>query len=175
MLFGFEYNKSVDVWSLGVILYELLHGIPLYKKHSLEEMRKEVLKKICYSSSLHQELINLMDKLLQKNPENRIKISDILKILQKLQKQKFFDNINCYNTKSQTEDKDTMKSHNNSNSLQLNTCGKSIQSNFRKIKSFHKKIKTKTIQKKKSSKKYFIKRKKSGKSIKFLSQTIKEV
>jgi len=28
MVHGGDYNHTVDIWSLGVLIYELLHGYP---------------------------------------------------------------------------------------------------------------------------------------------------
>lgn len=52
-----RYSIKSDVWSFGLLLYELLHGdIPLGKCKSLEELRKTVFKPIEYNKNLSSDL-----------------------------------------------------------------------------------------------------------------------
>ena len=42
IVFEKEYNYSIDVWALGILLYELLHGFAPFPAKSVEEMREKV-------------------------------------------------------------------------------------------------------------------------------------
>ena len=42
MVFEKEYNYSIDVWALGVLLYELIHRFAPFPAKNLEEMREKI-------------------------------------------------------------------------------------------------------------------------------------
>jgi serine/threonine protein kinase len=80
------YNDSIDIWAIGIILYELLFGNhPFYKSKNLVDLRDDILNtninipptnlKIRYK--LNADCIALVKSLLNKNDNTRIKINDI--------------------------------------------------------------------------------------------------
>lgn len=86
MLLEKGYNKEVDIWSIGVILYCLITGIFPFDDEELNN--EKISKKIIYSEldfpketfgKKPKALINLLDQFLDKNPNKRIKVDDILK------------------------------------------------------------------------------------------------
>ena len=79
------YNNKVDIWSIGVILYLLLSGIPPFDDQSQDD--KVIGKKVVFShqeypnehfSSRSNSCIELIDLCLTKNPEKRIPIDEFL-------------------------------------------------------------------------------------------------
>jgi serine/threonine protein kinase len=61
MVFEKEYNYPIDIWALGILLYELLHGYAPFPAKNLEEMREKV--KLGYyelGSGFSKELKNLI-------------------------------------------------------------------------------------------------------------------
>lgn len=86
-------SLMIDIWALGVTLYCLLFGkLPFVSNHELELFEKIVNDKVMYPSfnelssnnisnvSCEQEYdscIDLLDRLLEKNPAKRIPIADI--------------------------------------------------------------------------------------------------
>lgn len=86
-------SLMIDIWALGVTLYCLLFGkLPFVSNHELELFEKIVNNKVLYPSfdelnsnnvskiSCKQEYdscIDLLDRLLEKNPAKRIPVVDI--------------------------------------------------------------------------------------------------
>ena len=74
------YDFSVDVWSLGILLYELLMGhSPFKSEKDKNTMRKIKAHNLIFdkNKNLSKECINLINGLLDANPLNRLKLKDI--------------------------------------------------------------------------------------------------
>jgi serum/glucocorticoid-regulated kinase 2 len=75
LLMGQGYNKTVDWWTLGVLLYEMLTGLPPFYDENTNEMYRKIL-----SEPLHfpgHDVVppaakDLLTKLLNRNPEERL-------------------------------------------------------------------------------------------------------
>ena len=79
-----KYDYSVDVWSLGILLYELLMGhSPFKSKKEKNTMIKIKLHDLVFdkNKNLSQDCINLISGLLNMNPLNRLKLKDIFEHL----------------------------------------------------------------------------------------------
>lgn len=80
------YNKEIDIWSIGVILYLMLSGdLPFDDEEDNEE---KIAKSIVFNEvefpekkfgKRSKEVINLIKGCLTKEPKNRIKIDEIIK------------------------------------------------------------------------------------------------
>ena len=87
MYLGKEYSFKIDVWALGVILYILITGgILPFDDHSSDN--KILAKKVIYLQQEYPEeyfgkkskrLVNLLDKMLDKNENKRINIHNLIK------------------------------------------------------------------------------------------------
>jgi serine/threonine protein kinase len=78
------YDYSIDIWALGVLLYELLHGKTPFSsanhsnENDFEEIFKNVMKNnIKIKDSVSNNCKKLILKFLKKNPEERININDV--------------------------------------------------------------------------------------------------
>ncbi|EEQ82939.1 hypothetical protein NCER_100270 [Vairimorpha ceranae BRL01] len=82
ILFGKDggHSYEVDIWSLGVIIYTLLVGVPPFQKKNVEEIYKEI-KKNNYifpeDCDLSSEAIDLISSILTLDPMERPGLEEI--------------------------------------------------------------------------------------------------
>ncbi|OMJ07534.1 Ribosomal protein S6 kinase beta-2 [Smittium culicis] len=90
------YEKSVDWWSLGILIYEMLTGKVPYKGKSHKQVYETILKKkIVFPNYLSTDSSNIIRKLLKKSPEQRLGFGS--SGFENIKKQKFFSGINWKN------------------------------------------------------------------------------
>ncbi len=83
MLQGNGHDKSVDIWSLGILAYEFLTGSPPFMSDDLNV--KIVLQHIVEANikfpaefGISAEAKDLVMRLLQRDPAHRISLADVL-------------------------------------------------------------------------------------------------
>lgn len=70
-----SYNYKSDLWSIGVIYYQMLQGDLPFSGHSTQALIqniKENYDKLQYEEDVSQESRDLINSLLQIDPEKRI-------------------------------------------------------------------------------------------------------
>jgi serine/threonine protein kinase len=78
MIEGHEHDESVDIWSLGVLLYEFLVGAPPFEapgqKDTCQRIKRVDLKFPDFVSASARDLIQ---RLLQHDPARRMPLADV--------------------------------------------------------------------------------------------------
>ena len=92
-----EYSKEIDIWSLGILLYEMIHGYSPFNPNKDAFNAKEVIDKIKihdikFKLNVSRECKELICHLLDKNAKNRYKIEDIFNsdFIRKYEKMNYF-------------------------------------------------------------------------------------
>ena len=69
MVFGECYDHRVDVWAVGVLLYEMVHGCAPFKGSSVAEVKEKMLKaSYSLSDKISEALKSLIIGLLKFDP-----------------------------------------------------------------------------------------------------------
>ena len=110
-----QYNKAIDIWSLGILLYELIHNYSPFRAsnaNNKEEIINNIKKhEITFKANVSKECKELINAMLCENDNERISIEDIF-VSDFVRK---YDRDNEYkNTKSKTinVDNETLESNN---------------------------------------------------------------
>ena len=77
-----NYSFPADIWSLGVTFFQLMYFTYPFEGSTYEEMEKNILdgkrKEISNTYSYDSKLVELIDKMLSKRPEERPSAKEIL-------------------------------------------------------------------------------------------------
>ena len=109
VLQGKPYDKSVDLWSIGIITFLLLCGyLPFDDKHSEREIARQTIQDpVPYESKIWDKLSpeakTFVDGLLQKKPEKRYSIKEVLEHPWIKKMDKVPDNRNDAKTSNQSQ------------------------------------------------------------------------
>lgn len=80
VLMGQPYDAKVDLWSVGVILYEALFGMAPFHSSTIEELEEKVLDdkpvEMPDSTQVSEECGDLLHRLLQKEASNRMSFEE---------------------------------------------------------------------------------------------------
>ncbi|EAR93776.2 Serine/Threonine kinase domain protein (macronuclear) [Tetrahymena thermophila SB210] len=79
IVFRQPYDYRIDIWALGVLIYELLHGCAPFKGKTFKEIQRKIEKgDVQFSDQISDLSKQLICKVLQANPSRRISIEDIM-------------------------------------------------------------------------------------------------
>ena len=79
-----KYHQTSDIWSIGVILYQMIYDDLPFKGYKEDEIINNIKKlnihppEKAHHSHLSQSVINLIKRMLIKNPFKRIKVEECL-------------------------------------------------------------------------------------------------
>lgn len=73
LLIGHGYTRVVDWWTLGVLLYEMLTGLPPYYDNDVPKMYKKILQDpLRFPDGFDEDAKDLLIKLLNRDPAKRL-------------------------------------------------------------------------------------------------------
>lgn len=78
ILMGQKYGFEADIWASGILLYTLVFGIFPFASENITKLAREIIyKPPQFEGKISNELIDLITKLLVKNPKERINIEEV--------------------------------------------------------------------------------------------------
>lgn len=67
------YNKSIDWWSLGILIFEMLAGYtPFYDHTPMKTYEKILIGKVHYPNHFHPDVVDLLSKLITNDLTRRL-------------------------------------------------------------------------------------------------------
>lgn len=79
MIKGQAHNECLDIWCLGILLYEMLHGYAPFKGKGDKEKCANILRNtgVKFDPSLSKEAVDLIKQILKTAPVDRISMNGI--------------------------------------------------------------------------------------------------
>ncbi|CAG9333708.1 unnamed protein product [Blepharisma stoltei] len=79
MVLGKGHSFQLDLWAIGVLLYELIHGYAPFRAVADSEKCKQILaSEVTYASHVSSAAKDLISKLIRVNPEERLSLNSVL-------------------------------------------------------------------------------------------------
>jgi aurora kinase len=79
MVEGRDHDHAVDVWSLGVLAFEFLCGVPPFEAEGHSETYKRILRvDLKFPAHVSQDARDMIGSLLVKEPRDRLPLSKLL-------------------------------------------------------------------------------------------------
>jgi serine/threonine protein kinase len=74
-----QYDYRIDIWGMGILLYELFHNKAPYQGRTMQEIKNSLSKgKINFNPEIPSTAKSLILRILKTDPENRTSIGQIL-------------------------------------------------------------------------------------------------
>ncbi|KAK1857874.1 hypothetical protein I4F81_000488 [Pyropia yezoensis] len=80
MIEGREHDHTLDLWSLGVLTYEFLCGVPPFDCEELSDTYRRIRKvQVTYPPHLSEDAVDLIRRLLVKEGKARLPLAGVLR------------------------------------------------------------------------------------------------
>ncbi len=74
-----KYNESVDIWSLGVLLYEMYHGFSPFSSKSVFKIYRNIVEdEMKFNKDVDPQAKDLIKIILKPKPDQRPSINEII-------------------------------------------------------------------------------------------------
>ena len=111
-----NYAFGVDIWSLGILLFEMIFGHSPFEGKNMNSIMINIkVHDLIYDKPVSKECKNLIEKMLESNPQKRFKITDIFEhnFIKKYNKKKNNEFINTQNDLSLFKEIKSLKKNGN--------------------------------------------------------------
>ena len=85
----YGYNEKIDIWALGIIIFNMLTGFEPFKSENISELEQEIkYKKINFEMIDDEQLRNLIKKMLERDVKKRINAKEAYDIVCKIKQER---------------------------------------------------------------------------------------